>query len=454
MSHQHEEQEAVAGLLCGLSSHHASKSEVDRTTEQQPRIVTPPENGEASAGSQASYNPRVAQTAGGRATAVNETAARLSVVIDDNTVAAMRQVTEMLLQNRPVVDPLKNEAYNVITPHPHDILSGRGNGANQHSGNIFFRNLIQKYKHHYIHTGPSEKKLITKKIVEEVQKRIPPGRFLKQNHETELWDCLDIDKVLKKTGQALREKAPELKKRAREEQKTRVTSSSESYFQNSRPTPGNLHALSNIQSNKYWSDPSTYSTTQFDSSDAPISTHKAPVGSFFMQPDVLNATAYQDIPLATASGGKIVGVGGPMSIVGSSGVTAGGRSGLGNVNRNDDSFNITRSAVVRRNQIIDPVHQKKTEELIAKVTSSGASLSNIYHCLRQNAITLPTVILKSMMMGAAVLPHMGVAGGFTNSLPLQQQQLIEQDVKVPVSVTEGCSETPHPHMSSFIMVPL
>ena len=27
----------------------------------------------------------------------------------------------------------------VQIPHPHDILSGRGNGANQHPGNIFFR---------------------------------------------------------------------------------------------------------------------------------------------------------------------------------------------------------------------------------------------------------------------------------------------------------------------------
>jgi len=105
----------------------------------------------------------------------------------------------------------------VQIPHPHDILSGRGNGANQHPGNIFFRCLIQRYKHRYIHTGPSEKKSITKRIVDDVFSRDPPGRFLKQASDSEEWEVLDYEKVLKKTGQALREKAPELKRKSLEE---------------------------------------------------------------------------------------------------------------------------------------------------------------------------------------------------------------------------------------------
>jgi hypothetical protein len=105
----------------------------------------------------------------------------------------------------------------VQIPHPHDILSGRGNGANQHPGNIFFRCLIQRYKHRYIHTGPSEKKSITKRIVDDVFSRDPPGRFLKQATDSEEWEVLDYEKVLKKTGQALREKAPELKRKSLEE---------------------------------------------------------------------------------------------------------------------------------------------------------------------------------------------------------------------------------------------
>ena len=120
------------------------------------------------------------------------------------------------IQNPPNIDLLQNIGQNIITPHPHDVLSGRGNGANQHPGNIFFRDCIHEYKPYYISTaGPTEKKLIIKRIIEIIQQRNPPGRFLKQNNETDLWDCLDMDQILKKTGQALREKPPELKKKKR-----------------------------------------------------------------------------------------------------------------------------------------------------------------------------------------------------------------------------------------------
>ena len=122
----------------------------------------------------------------------------------------------ILLQVEVPVAPPPDIKIQITSPHHHDILSGRGNGANQHPGNIYFRNLITKNKYQYIHTGPSEKKLITKRIVAAIATRNPPGRFLKQNPQTELWEELDTEKVLKKTGQALREKAPELKRKSLE----------------------------------------------------------------------------------------------------------------------------------------------------------------------------------------------------------------------------------------------
>lgn len=261
----------------------------------------------------------------------------------DNSAESMRKLTEMLLQNRPVVDPLKNQGFGIVTPHQHDILSGRGNGANQHPGNIFFRNLIHKYKHHYIHTGPSEKKLITKRIVEEVQLRDPPGRFLKQNHETELWDCLDIDKVLKKTGQALREKAPELKKRAREEYKVRVTTSQESYFQNSRPLMTMQRDTGNH--NDYES-----MSMRFDN-DVPVSSAKHSM-SFPMQAGALDALAYQTIPLAGPPKGA------------------------------NDSFNMAHLAAITNH--VDPTIRKKTEQLIAKAVDPNISLADLYDFIVHN----------------------------------------------------------------------
>jgi len=104
-----------------------------------------------------------------------------------------------------------------IVPGVNDILSGRGNGANQHSGNIYFRNLIASYRRRYVISGAVVKKQITSQAFVIVQSRVPPGRFLKFDMKTGIWTELDQDAALKKTAQALREKAPQLKKKFLEE---------------------------------------------------------------------------------------------------------------------------------------------------------------------------------------------------------------------------------------------
>jgi hypothetical protein len=114
---------------------------------------------------------------------------------------------------------VSNVANNVISTssdgvkvHAHDILSGRGNGANQHSGNIYFRNLICQFKRKYILSEPAIKKQITSQVFHIVRAREPPGRFLRQKAKSGEWTELDRETALRKTAQALREKAPELKK--------------------------------------------------------------------------------------------------------------------------------------------------------------------------------------------------------------------------------------------------
>merc|ERR1712038_763112 len=101
----------------------------------------------------------------------------------------------------------------IVKPMDDDILSGRGAGVNLHPGNQFFRSIIQQNKQSYIEGDPGEKKRIIKKIVETVTKH---GRFLKQDPKTELWQPITIDEVRKKTGQALRENAPAIKKQRNE----------------------------------------------------------------------------------------------------------------------------------------------------------------------------------------------------------------------------------------------
>ena len=388
MTMNHHEQEAVAEL----HSLSPARSKDDQSTGP-PCTVNREDKGPNSAVevSQVSKPPMEEAARGGQGAPIANLGTGSTEL--DNTVASMRQLTEMLLKNRPVVDPLKNQGYDIVSPHQHDILSGRGNGANQHPGNIFFRNLIHKYKHHYIHTGPSEKKLITKKIVEEVQQLNPPGRFLKKNHETELWDCLDIDKVLKKTGEILRETAPELKKRACEEQKTRITWSSESYIQNSRQT-GDSHV----------SAPST----------------DMELYASAVSPNTPMNLTDQDV----------------------SSVNALRKSGVGDLLSIDsldfnDGCALTFNSTAKANNV-ELAHQKKAEKLIATFTSPDVTLCSIFDQLRQNTSTLPTVMSNPLKV-TSLVPRRKDRGGFNQLQPAQQESNVQISMSIP-SVA-----TPHHH---------
>lgn len=101
-------------------------------------------------------------------------------------------------------------ADNIKEPHPHDVLSGRGNYVNYHDGNEYFRKLVRKHKLEYVNCPKQQKGKFSKMIVDEIKGRNPPGRFLKQNKDSKLWYDIGEKKSLDKTRQALREGAPEL----------------------------------------------------------------------------------------------------------------------------------------------------------------------------------------------------------------------------------------------------
>lgn len=100
----------------------------------------------------------------------------------------------------------------IITPHEHDVLSGRGNFVNYHAGNEHFRALVRKHKLEYVRCPKPQKGKFSKMIVDEIKARDPPGRFLKQDAQTKLWYDIGEKKALDKTRQALREGAPEIMK--------------------------------------------------------------------------------------------------------------------------------------------------------------------------------------------------------------------------------------------------
>lgn len=108
-------------------------------------------------------------------------------------------------------DDSSKNSKEIITPHKNDVLSGRGAAVSQHEGNEYFHAVIKTHKLRYIKARPSEKKKLIKKIVELIYNQSPPGRFLKKNAKGS-WERITLEQARKKTGQALREDAPKLRK--------------------------------------------------------------------------------------------------------------------------------------------------------------------------------------------------------------------------------------------------
>lgn len=112
----------------------------------------------------------------------------------------------------------KQQMHDIVTPHEHDVLSGRGNFVNYHAGNEHFRALVRKHKVAYVACPKPQKGKFSRLIVDEIKARNPPGRFLKQDASTKLWHDIGEKKALDKTRQALREGAPEISKELGDEE--------------------------------------------------------------------------------------------------------------------------------------------------------------------------------------------------------------------------------------------
>jgi len=101
----------------------------------------------------------------------------------------------------------------ISDPNENDVLCGRGGRINSHAGNVQFRDIIHSKKKDYL--APTTKKLekahIAAGIVNDIRSMDPPGRFLKEEGGTGMWYDIGDAKAIKKTGQALREDAPDIR---------------------------------------------------------------------------------------------------------------------------------------------------------------------------------------------------------------------------------------------------
>jgi hypothetical protein len=116
-------------------------------------------------------------------------------------------------QPRPVLNVPPGGIGPIANPNENDVLCGRGGRINSHAGNIRFRDVIQSKKKAYL--GKTTKKLekahIAASVVNDIRSMQPPGRFLKEDGKSGMWFDIGDAKAIKKTGQALREDAPEIR---------------------------------------------------------------------------------------------------------------------------------------------------------------------------------------------------------------------------------------------------
>jgi Neuregulin intracellular region len=104
----------------------------------------------------------------------------------------------------------------------HDVLSGRGGATNSYRGNRAFRTLVKEYQPQYLQAKKRDKPAVATIVVDLVRQQ--GGRFLRRCSFAEqrldaasmgpvVWVDIGDDRAREKTCQALREGAPEIRKK-------------------------------------------------------------------------------------------------------------------------------------------------------------------------------------------------------------------------------------------------
>ncbi len=136
----------------------------------------------------------------------------------------------------PVAPPLEY----ISDIQPSDVLSGRGGATNSHSGNRAFRSLVKQFQDNYLKAKKRDKPAVASLIVQKVRDK--GGRFLKRVDTTPegqvLWIDIGDERAKEKACQALREGAPEIRR------KCKAASTDEDDEKKSGDDSGNLSANS------------------------------------------------------------------------------------------------------------------------------------------------------------------------------------------------------------------
>ena len=182
--------------------------------------------------------------------------------------------------------------HRIRTPHPHDVLSGRGGGINGHAGNVQFREWVRVRKTDYnLAPSKAEKARVAQEVIALVHGQNPPGRFLQKDTKGGIgnwWVELDEDRIVAKTSQALREGAPNIRAAHQQEineMKAKVGRKSNTHHTTRRKVPKTIpnkavfssvtpslkRTLEQAASPTKWPAPVSYNTTP--SQDAAYQEH-------------------------------------------------------------------------------------------------------------------------------------------------------------------------------------
>ena len=97
--------------------------------------------------------------------------------------------------------------------------SPRQGGTNNHIGNAHWRMLVSANKELYVSLQKKQKMLLSKSIVHAVRNQNPPGRFLQKDSNKDTWYDVGDQRAVEKTSQALREGAPDIRNKQKEQQR-------------------------------------------------------------------------------------------------------------------------------------------------------------------------------------------------------------------------------------------
>lgn len=103
----------------------------------------------------------------------------------------------------------KEQEVITIEPRDNDVLYGRGFAISNHPGNQRYRSLVCTLKSEYDVAPKVLKGVYSNRIVQSVYSLDPPGRFLRMNRSSGLWEEVDEDNACDKARQALRDAPPQ-----------------------------------------------------------------------------------------------------------------------------------------------------------------------------------------------------------------------------------------------------